>query len=60
MGTEEALEWADWLNSAFGYLGRTGAQTALVHEVNGHGQHLHLQIGPGEKSPQNPDTFITT
>ena len=30
MGTEEALEWADWLNSAFGYLGRTGAQTALV------------------------------
>jgi hypothetical protein len=58
LSTEAALEWANWLNSTFSYLGRAGTRTALVHEVGGHGRHLHLQVGPGERCPKNPATFI--
>jgi hypothetical protein len=47
-----AREWAVWLNRTFDYLGRTGAATALIHEVGGRGTHLHLQIGPREPVPR--------
>ncbi|MBW7996003.1 MAG: M15 family metallopeptidase [Candidatus Glassbacteria bacterium] len=49
----QAESWADWINSAFAYRGRSGLMTALVHEVGGRGRHLHVQVGPGESSPES-------
>ena len=46
-----AGDWARWLNEAFPYQGRTGLKTALVHEVGGRGNHIHVQVGPGETLP---------
>ena len=52
-----AGEWAAWINQAYPYIGTPGKRTALVHEINGHGQHLHLQVGGSELEPvavENP------
>ena len=57
---EVAQEWAEWLNLCFDYYGRLGSMTALVHEVGKHGMHFHLQVGPHEKLPPVPETFIKT
>jgi hypothetical protein len=52
----QAQDWAHWLNEAFAYSGRNGLKTALIHEVGGRGQHLHLQVGPGENIPPVQET----
>ena len=46
-----ARAWEAWINSAFAYLGRAGTRTALLHEVNSLGGHLHVQVGPDETVP---------
>jgi hypothetical protein len=46
-----ARAWEAWINSAFAYLGHSGARTALLHEVNSLGGHLHVQAGPSETVP---------
>ena len=58
LGPDLALEWAEWLNRSFEYHGRVGVKTALYHEVGGHGEHLHLQVGPREIVPRLPETFL--
>lgn len=47
-----AGEWEAWLNAAFGYLGRAGSRTAILHETGGRGMHLHVQVGPAEPRPR--------
>jgi hypothetical protein len=51
MAKAKAEAWRDWLNRSFTYLGRAGARTALLHEVNSMGGHLHVQVGPAEPAP---------
>jgi len=60
LSRETALAWAEWINQSFDYLGRSGVMTAGCHEVGTHGQHLHLQVGPREKVPPVPESFIPT
>ncbi|MBN2288863.1 MAG: hypothetical protein JXQ83_05975 [Candidatus Glassbacteria bacterium] len=55
-----ALEWAEWLNQAFEYRGRQGAMTAVCHELENHGQHLHLQVGPRDGLPAVPESFVVS
>jgi len=58
LDSEIAREWAEWINQSFEYLSKTKTKTALVHEVDGRGVHLHLQIGSREPTPEKPDSYI--
>ncbi|OGG05344.1 MAG: hypothetical protein A3F83_13210 [Candidatus Glassbacteria bacterium RIFCSPLOWO2_12_FULL_58_11] len=58
LSPETSRLWEEWLNLTFSYRGKAGARTALVHEVHGLGEHLHLQIGPQEAAPKMPESFV--